>query len=81
MIGLSKTMNSTEPTIERLNRQWWMYIGLTIFGAILFWHNRRTDEPTIFALLALIPLLALRGAWKSDRKIVAMKRKATEQLL
>jgi hypothetical protein len=72
-------MNGTEPTIERLNRRWWFYIGVAVFGAILFWHNRRTDEPTIFAMLALIPLLALRGAWKSDRKIVAMKREMMEQ--
>jgi hypothetical protein len=76
-------MSDTESTIEqakisrRLQRRWWIYIGLTILGAILFWHNRRTDEPSIFAMLALIPLLALRGTWITDRKIVALKRKTT----
>jgi cadmium resistance protein CadD (predicted permease) len=63
---------------RKLIRQWWIYMALIVLGGLLFLRNRYTNEPTIFALLALIPILGLRGAWKSDRQIVAINRKIAE---
>jgi cadmium resistance protein CadD (predicted permease) len=72
------TRSEWQRSRRKLIRQWWIYMALIVLGGLLFLRNRYTNEPTIFALLALIPILGLRGAWKSDRQIVAINRKIAE---
>jgi hypothetical protein len=60
-----------------LRRRWWMYALIAVAGAAWFVHNLQTGEPNLFAVLLLIPLIALRQAWKTDRQIVACDRRMT----
>jgi uncharacterized membrane protein len=54
---------------RKLVRAWFIYLLLSIASGWLFLHNIKTDEPYVFGVLGLIPLLCLRQAWKTDRLI------------
>jgi integral membrane sensor domain MASE1 len=54
---------------SRLRLWWWIYLLISVAGAILFIRNFQARDPYTFAILLLIPLLALRQAWKTDRQI------------
>jgi uncharacterized membrane protein len=54
-----------------LRRWWWIYLLISVAGAILFIRNFQARDPYSFAILLLIPLLALRQAWRTDRQISA----------
>ena len=47
-------------------------------SAAVFIHNFQTRDPYLFAILAIIPLLSLRQAWRTDRQIVLCDRRARE---
>jgi hypothetical protein len=62
---------------KTLRRRWWFYAVVAAAGAAYFIRNLETGEPNLFAVLLLIPLLAIRQAWKTDRQIVACDRLPT----
>ena len=63
---------------RRLRRWFWTYLLVAALGAFLFVRGFHSPDPYYFAILLLIPLLALRQAWKTDREIVACERHIRE---
>jgi apolipoprotein N-acyltransferase len=56
--------------LRRQNRRWfWVYLLIAVGGTIVFVRSFPPRDPYSFAILLLIPLLALRQAWRSDRQI------------
>jgi peptide-methionine (S)-S-oxide reductase len=56
---------------RNLRAWWWGYLFFACVGAAVFVSSFQTRDPYLFAILLLIPLLALRQAWRIDRQIVA----------
>jgi apolipoprotein N-acyltransferase len=75
-------MSSTTPqgreywfALRRHHRRWfWVYLLIAILGTIVFVRSFPPRDPYSFAVLLLIPLLALRKAWRSDRNIALCDR-------
>jgi len=61
-----------------LRRWFWVYLLISAIGAFLFVRSFRSPNPYEFALFLLIPLIALRQAWRMDRQIVACDRHIRE---
>jgi hypothetical protein len=66
---------------SRLRWRWWVYLSIAIVGAVVFVRNFRTPDPINFAIFLLIPLLALRQAWKTDRQIALCDRRLREPII
>lgn len=49
--------------------RWWGYVILSLAATGLFLHNFRRGDDGALAILLVIALLSLRGAWKNDRQI------------
>jgi hypothetical protein len=61
-----------------LRRWWWFYLAIAVTGGVWFIRNLTVGEPDFFAVMLLIPLIALRQAWKTDRQIVECDRRLNE---
>ena len=53
---------------RRLYRKWLAWMSVAIATGVVFVVNLTTQEPNVFAVLLIIPLLCLRSAWKLDRQ-------------
>jgi hypothetical protein len=49
--------------------RWWGYVILSVAATGLFLLNYRRGDAAALAILLVIALLSLRGAWKNDRQI------------
>ena len=47
--------------------RWWVWTAIAIVFTVLFCRGLPYRDPVTFALLLLVPLLALRQAWRSAR--------------
>jgi apolipoprotein N-acyltransferase len=54
--------------------RFWVYLLIAIGGTVVFVRSFPPRDPYSFAVLLLIPLLALRQAWRSDRRIALCDR-------
>jgi hypothetical protein len=57
-----------------LRRWWWFYLAIAVVGGVWFIRNLTVGDSNLFAALLLIPLIALRQAWKTDRQLVECDR-------
>jgi hypothetical protein len=54
---------------SQLRWRWWLCLGIAIIGAAFFVRSFPIRDPYAFAVLLLIPLIALRQAYRADRQI------------
>lgn len=76
----SQSLHEWQACRRRARRSWLLSIAVAALGTLWFLRSYQRAEPTLFALLLLIPLLSLRAAWRHDRVIRACNARISELL-